>query len=807
MGGYRLGRGFEHVTVAELTPDDKDDFARRWCSVTEPPERQELATAELINDIHSTDRIEQLTGNPMLLTTMALVKRKVGKLPSRRADLYRDAVEVLLNWRREVDEPIDQREALPQLQYVAYAMSDRSVQQLPEDELITLLTQMRDDYPNLHALGQHTPEEFVRLLERRTGILVEAGRVQHEGLLQPVFEFRHLTFQEYLAGLALVSGRFPGYDRGLTVAERVAPLAGRTATMTLAHSYATEVAVSESWREALRLCLATCRDDEVDDVLLAIVRPRKNEPDVTVRPRAVLAALCLTDEPNASSDVISEVLAALAAEVDPDASQSGTSFRGAIEGLARSAWARALMQALAFEFARRESSAIFEVLAVVRVVERSEGSTDRPESWLDDRLHSLGLGGLEAIEASMRLHALGAGEVDSDRAAAGLWPLLDAEPAVARACILALDAFNDPRETEHVWQPNAAQQADLLRIADDPAADATVAGYAALVATRAGSTVCLDSLLRLLQGETELARVCAAKALRFAPDPRAVPALVGLFDDPSGEVRAEAAYALGKVGSVGVDALLERAGDEDADVRKAVLAGLGSSGHERAFDVILSALDDEDTYVRMYAIEALGELGDHRAVDHLIRAWADTRQNGLVVKEALAQLGGDEIVARLRRILLEHSADDGMMASYYAARVLAEIGSEEAIGILMSALGTPDEGISDDAAGALEEARPAELAEMVPKLLGSEFDRMRRAGLRGLTDSVDDATDRRLLTVDLDGFNPFLDPAEPIDASLVARASERLKLGEDEVKRRYEALAARFGLKLAWDPVARAGEL
>jgi predicted NACHT family NTPase len=103
----RIGRGFEHATVAELLPNDKDDFAMRWSALTEVPERRTVAAWELIRDIHSTDRIELLTGNPMLLTTLALVKRKVGKLPRRRAELYWEAVQVLLNWRSEVDEPID----------------------------------------------------------------------------------------------------------------------------------------------------------------------------------------------------------------------------------------------------------------------------------------------------------------------------------------------------------------------------------------------------------------------------------------------------------------------------------------------------------------------------------------------------------------------------------------------------------------------------------------------------------------------------------------------------------------------------
>jgi hypothetical protein len=80
--GYRIHAGFEHLTVAELSRQDKDDFARRWCNLTEPIERRETAAEELIRDIHSRDRIERLTGNPMLLTTMALIKRKIGRLSS-----------------------------------------------------------------------------------------------------------------------------------------------------------------------------------------------------------------------------------------------------------------------------------------------------------------------------------------------------------------------------------------------------------------------------------------------------------------------------------------------------------------------------------------------------------------------------------------------------------------------------------------------------------------------------------------------------------------------------------------------------
>ena len=173
--GYRELRlritGFEHLIVADLSAEEKDDFSQRWCQLTERPERREEMARGLIKDIHSSDRIERLTGNPMLLTTMALVRRKVGKLPSRRSDLYWEALQVLLNWRSEVDLPIDHREALPQLEYLAFAMCEKGNQQLPEEEVIQLFEKMREEHPRFHDAQKTPAPEFLRLLERRTAIL------------------------------------------------------------------------------------------------------------------------------------------------------------------------------------------------------------------------------------------------------------------------------------------------------------------------------------------------------------------------------------------------------------------------------------------------------------------------------------------------------------------------------------------------------------------------------------------------------------------------------------------------------------
>ncbi len=349
---FKMGHSFEHLIVTDLSKEDKDEFARRWCETTELKERCTQATTDLIKAIHSSDRIERLTGNPMLLTTLALVKRKVGKLPTRRADLYYEAIKVLLNWRAEVDEPLDDREALPQLEYVAYEMCRRGEQRLREDEIVALLEEVRVNYANIRPLHKHSAEEFLKILQRRTSILIEVGTVKRDGLLVPIYEFRHIVFQEYLAGLALVRGHFPGHDKTKRLAERIAPLAGQL------EEIEGEFAISENWREALRLCISSCNDDDVDEAITAILTPLNTEDaEKTARPRSVLAVLCLADEPNVSETVGNQVLQQFVQQMGENDGRGGvrTSLDTAAMELAHSVWAEKLQRELAQEFCQREA--------------------------------------------------------------------------------------------------------------------------------------------------------------------------------------------------------------------------------------------------------------------------------------------------------------------------------------------------------------------------------------------------------------------------------------------------------------------
>lgn len=548
--GYRIGRGFEHLTVADLALEDKDDFARRWCAVTEPTERQEAAAAELIQDIHSTDRIERLTSNPMLLTTMALVKRKIGKLPSRRADLYWDALEVLLNWRREVDEPIDHREAVPQLQYAAYAMCDGGVQQLREDEVIALFDRMREEYPQIHPVRGHTSEDFLRLLERRTGILVQAGHVRHLGRPAPVFEFRHLTFQEYLAGLALVDGRFPGRDRSRSLAGNVAPLAARIREIEILPFEEAEAADTENWREALRLCVASCNDDDVDDVFRAILTPLQNEDrQITARPRAVLAALCLADEPNVSDEVAHAVLHSLIEQVETNDGTGyvDTGLDAAALELAVSQWGERLTFLLAEEFCRRDVAdrgAAGGVCAMVSVPSTRQNEAE-VRVWVEKASFQIASdNGATAVTSALSVMEL----AFQGRACLvpgltqGLLSMLAENDHSAHAAAWALGWLNNEKMGTDAWQPTVEERDQIVSFVGNPYSDAEAARYLMWILARERDECAVDALvLRLKDGNVNV-RETAVRTLGQIGSQRAVDALMPSLEDDEEDLRR---YALG----------------------------------------------------------------------------------------------------------------------------------------------------------------------------------------------------------------------------------------------------------------------
>jgi predicted NACHT family NTPase len=211
--GYRIVGGAlssycEHFEVAGFGGEDIHRLTKSWFReiLGDRPEVDRDAS-KLAEDICSIDRVRRLATSPLLLTTLLLVKRWMGHLPTRRTVLYSKAIEVLLmTWNVEAHEPIDQDEAIPQLAYVAYFMTLAGVQSIATEDLRTLLLSARSEMPEVLGFAKTSVPEFINRIEERSSLLVLRGHELIGGIIQPVYEFQHLTFQEYLASCAIVHG-------------------------------------------------------------------------------------------------------------------------------------------------------------------------------------------------------------------------------------------------------------------------------------------------------------------------------------------------------------------------------------------------------------------------------------------------------------------------------------------------------------------------------------------------------------------------------------------------------------------------
>ncbi|MEA1907422.1 MAG: hypothetical protein U9N43_00100, partial [Euryarchaeota archaeon] len=222
--GGALSTHCKHYKVADFDDDDIMRLTLAWHKeVVGDSAEVRLEAEKLAEIICSSDRVRQLAKNPLLLTTLLLVNRWVGQIPTRRSVLYGKAIEMLLmTWNVEGYDPIDQEEAIPQLAFVAFTMMNDGVQTISSRRLKEILMLAREQMPEVLGYARLSVSEFIQRVEFRSSLLILSGHEIEQGTLYPIYEFRHLTFQEYLAAKAVVEGYYPDRkddDTLLTVLE------------------------------------------------------------------------------------------------------------------------------------------------------------------------------------------------------------------------------------------------------------------------------------------------------------------------------------------------------------------------------------------------------------------------------------------------------------------------------------------------------------------------------------------------------------------------------------------------------------
>ncbi|MEG4278311.1 NACHT domain-containing protein [Microcoleus sp. MON1_C1] len=206
--GYKTARLQQDVTVLEVQPfnmKQMEQFICSWYLETEVISSAGQDDAgvradakqqadDLIKRIKNSTPLADMAVNPLLLTMIATVHRRGSALPGKRVELYKEICQVLLEKRQRAKNIADALTATQKqsvLQVLAFELMQQKTRDFNLSDGIDWIT---DKLADVGGSGAN-PEEFIQQVRDVSGLLVE----KEVG----VYEFAHLSFQEYLAAVQI----------------------------------------------------------------------------------------------------------------------------------------------------------------------------------------------------------------------------------------------------------------------------------------------------------------------------------------------------------------------------------------------------------------------------------------------------------------------------------------------------------------------------------------------------------------------------------------------------------------------------
>lgn len=118
-----------------------------------------------------------------------------------------------------------------------------------------------------------------------------------------------------------------------------------------------------------------------------------------------------------------------------------------------------------------------------------------------------------------------------------------------------------------------------------------------------------DLLIKAFHDAEPPVRHCGALALRYQPDPRAIPHLIAVLADPDRLLAHLAADALTAIGREAVPALLETIQKGPHTARLEAARALSKIGDPRAIPALFGLLDEDSALLEHWADQGLENMG------------------------------------------------------------------------------------------------------------------------------------------------------------------------------------------------------
>ncbi len=246
---WRLSKRFKSVELAPFTWSQMDTYIERWYdyAVHNRPgtfgghavakERAQAMANDLKQTIRNSKTIVPLARHPLMLALLALIHEDYKHLPSKRAQIYAQTVDLLDRWNiPDPSDSLDEKLAnlnldgmRAALKMTAFELQSQKThyQRYPTSiQRGQLYDKLRAQKETGYGLGENTQiEDVLEYLATRNGILVSESADR--------YRFPHLSIQEYLAACALIeyydecpmpSGLKPASGEGWTFPENIVAL-------------------------------------------------------------------------------------------------------------------------------------------------------------------------------------------------------------------------------------------------------------------------------------------------------------------------------------------------------------------------------------------------------------------------------------------------------------------------------------------------------------------------------------------------------------------------------------------------------